>query len=215
MGNSFPQNNGRPFSLSLFPTWYIILFHLYTVSGFPLSSTCFRPQRPNIRRSKLHMQPVVLSPSAEGESTTGCMYNLDRLWGLKHVEERGNPDTVCRRKRIVYQVGNKDKLYWDARSTKYQEWETCYIIWCKNPEDHHLSNTHHENLKTYISNLFSVFDLCEIFFLSCFIKYVDMCTAQKYNITSCQPWARTCHCMAFTHNKHLYEFKSSVYLSKL
>jgi hypothetical protein len=62
---------------------------------------------------------------AEGESTTGCMYNLDRLmmglWGLKHVEERGNPDTVYKRKRIVYQVGNKDKLYWDARSTKYQD----------------------------------------------------------------------------------------------
>jgi hypothetical protein len=31
------------------------------------------------------------------------------LWGLKHVEERANPDTVYRRKRIVYQVGNKDK----------------------------------------------------------------------------------------------------------
>ena len=81
----------------------------------PLSSTCFRPHRPIIRRSKLYMQPVVLSPSAdvfvvwplrenflnghttktsaEGESTTGCMYNIDLvmmgLWGLKHVEERG------------------------------------------------------------------------------------------------------------------------------
>jgi hypothetical protein len=42
------------------------------------------------------------------------MYNLDLLmmglWGLKHVEERGNPDTVYRQKRIVYQVGNKDKI---------------------------------------------------------------------------------------------------------
>jgi hypothetical protein len=51
---------------------------------------------------------------AEGESATGCVYNLDLLMmglrGLKHVEERGNPDTVYRRKRIVYQVGNKDKL---------------------------------------------------------------------------------------------------------
>jgi hypothetical protein len=50
---------------------------------------------------------------AEGESTTGCMYNLDLLMmgllGLKHVEERGNTDTVYRRKRMVYQVGNKDK----------------------------------------------------------------------------------------------------------
>ena len=58
------------------------------------------------------MQPVVFSPSAdvfvvwpfflnghttktsaEGESATGCMYNLDLLMmglcGLKHVEERG------------------------------------------------------------------------------------------------------------------------------
>jgi hypothetical protein len=52
--------------------------------------------------------------SVEGESTTGCVYNLDLLmtdlWGLKHVEERGNTDTVYRRKRIVYQDGNKDKL---------------------------------------------------------------------------------------------------------
>jgi hypothetical protein len=32
------------------------------------------------------------------------------LWGLIHVEERGNPDTVYGRKRIVYQVGNKDKI---------------------------------------------------------------------------------------------------------
>jgi len=31
----------------------------------------------------------------------------------------------------------------------------------------------------------------------------------------CQPWSRTCHCMACTHNKHLYEFKSSIYLSRL
>jgi hypothetical protein len=42
------------------------------------------------------------------------MYNLDLLMmglrGLKHVEERRNPDTVYRRKRIVYQVGNKDKI---------------------------------------------------------------------------------------------------------
>jgi len=83
---------------------------------YPLSSTSFRPHRPIIRRSKLYMQPMVFSlsadvfvvrplrkdsflnshttkTSAEGESTTGCMYNLDLLmmglWGLKHVEERG------------------------------------------------------------------------------------------------------------------------------
>ena len=51
--------------------------------------------------------------TCEGESTTGYMYNLDLmmgLWGLKHVEERENPDTVYRRKRIVYKVGNKDKI---------------------------------------------------------------------------------------------------------
>jgi len=31
---------------------------------YPLSSTCFRPHRPVIRRSKLYMQPMVFSPSA-------------------------------------------------------------------------------------------------------------------------------------------------------
>ena len=68
---------------------------------YPLSSTCFRPHRPIIRRSKLFMQPMVFFPSAdvfvvwplrknflnghttktsaEGENTIGCMYNLDLL----------------------------------------------------------------------------------------------------------------------------------------
>jgi hypothetical protein len=32
------------------------------------------------------------------------------LLALKHIEDRGNPDTVYRRKRIVYQIGNKDKI---------------------------------------------------------------------------------------------------------
>ena len=32
---------------------------------YPLSSTCFRPHRPIIRRSKLYMQPMVFSPSAD------------------------------------------------------------------------------------------------------------------------------------------------------
>jgi len=31
----------------------------------PLSSTCFRPHRPIIRRSKLYMQPMVFSPFAD------------------------------------------------------------------------------------------------------------------------------------------------------
>jgi hypothetical protein len=104
--------------LYLFPTWYTILFRLYTVSGFPLFSTCFRPYRPIIRRSKLYIQPVVLSPSADvfvvWPLRKNFNYNLDLLmmglWGLKHVEERGNPGTVYRRKTIVYQVGNKDKI---------------------------------------------------------------------------------------------------------
>ena len=105
--------------------FFILYFQLDTafLSTFnicyPLSSTCFRPHRPIIRRSKLYMQPMVFSPSAdvfvlrplrknslefflngrttktsaEGENTIGCMYNLDLLmmglWGLKHVEERG------------------------------------------------------------------------------------------------------------------------------
>ena len=32
---------------------------------YPLSSTCFRPHRPIIRRSKLYLQPMVFSPSAD------------------------------------------------------------------------------------------------------------------------------------------------------
>jgi hypothetical protein len=59
------------YSLSLFPPWYTILFCLYTVSGFPLSSTCFRPHKPIIRRSKLYMQPVVLSPPLQVSLSCG------------------------------------------------------------------------------------------------------------------------------------------------
>jgi hypothetical protein len=51
----------------------------------------------------------------------------------------------------------------DRQHLPPKQWKTYYITWCKNPEDHHLSNTHHENLKTYVSNLFSVFDSYEIF----------------------------------------------------
>jgi len=98
---------------SLFPTWYTAFLFTYN-DCYLLSSTCFRPHRPIIRRSKLYMQHMVLSPSAdvfvvrplrknflngrttktsaEGENTICCMYNLDLLmmglWGLKHVEER-------------------------------------------------------------------------------------------------------------------------------
>lgn len=61
----------------------------------------------------------------------------------------------------------------DGQHIPPKQWKTCYTIWCKNPEDHLLSNTQHENLKTYVSNLFSVFDSCEMFFLSCSAKYVD------------------------------------------
>ena len=46
---------------SLFPTWYTAFLSTYNIC-YPLSSTCFRPQRPIIRRSKLYMQPVVFSP---------------------------------------------------------------------------------------------------------------------------------------------------------
>jgi len=50
--------------------------------------------------------------SAEGENTIGCMYNLDLLvmglWGLKRVEESRIADIV-RRRKTVYQVGNKEK----------------------------------------------------------------------------------------------------------
>jgi len=44
---------------SLFPTWYTVFPSTYNIC-YSLSSTCFRPHRPIIRRSKLHMQPMVL-----------------------------------------------------------------------------------------------------------------------------------------------------------
>jgi len=49
---------------SLFPTWYTVFPPTYNIC-YPLSSTCFRPHRPIIRRSKLYMQPMVFSPSAD------------------------------------------------------------------------------------------------------------------------------------------------------
>ena len=95
------SNNTSLIYFSSFPTWYTVFPSTYSIC-YPLSSTCFRPQKPIIRRSKLYMQPMVFFPfflnghttktSAEGENTIGCMYNLDLLmmglWGLKHVEER-------------------------------------------------------------------------------------------------------------------------------
>ena len=93
-----------------------LFFRLRTISAILLSSTCFRPHRP-IMRSKLYMQPMVFSPTAdvfvvrplrknsEGQNTIGCMYNLDLLmmglWGLKHVEESRIADIVRRRKNSV------------------------------------------------------------------------------------------------------------------
>jgi len=110
---TYITHKGTATIYSLFPTWYTAFLSTYNIC-YPLSSTCFRPHRPIIRRSKLYMQPMVFSPSAdvfvvqplrkdstgrttktsaEGENTIGCMYNLDLLmmglWGLKHVEERG------------------------------------------------------------------------------------------------------------------------------
>ena len=49
---------------SLFPTWYTVFPSTYNICN-PLSSTCFRAHRPNNRRSKLYMQPVVFSPSGD------------------------------------------------------------------------------------------------------------------------------------------------------
>ena len=49
---------------SLFPTWYTAFLFTYN-NCYLLSSTCFRPHRPIIRRSKLYMQPMVFFPSAD------------------------------------------------------------------------------------------------------------------------------------------------------
>jgi len=49
---------------SLFPTWYTAFLFTYNIC-YLLSSTCFRPHRPIIRRSKLYMQPMVFSHSAD------------------------------------------------------------------------------------------------------------------------------------------------------
>jgi len=56
-------------------TWIFLFFFIsksihYSLPStysicYPLSSTCFRPNRPIIRRSKLYMQPMVFSPSAD------------------------------------------------------------------------------------------------------------------------------------------------------
>jgi len=51
-------------SFILFPTWYTAFLFTYN-NCYLLSSTCFRPHRPIIRKSKLYMQPVVFSPSAD------------------------------------------------------------------------------------------------------------------------------------------------------
>ena len=42
-----------------------LLFCLRTITAILLSSTCFRPHRPIISRSKLYMQPMVFCPSAD------------------------------------------------------------------------------------------------------------------------------------------------------
>ena len=66
---------------------------------YPLSSTCFRPHRPIIRRSKLYMQPVVqFRPPDDGP--------------LRPETCRGKRIAdIARRRKTVYQVGNKEKLY--------------------------------------------------------------------------------------------------------
>ena len=87
---------------------------------YPLSSTCFRPHRPIIRRSKLYMQPCAWVLSQRPHDKDICRGGeYHRL----HVQFRPPDDgsvrpetcrgkriagTVCRRKRIVYRVGNKE-----------------------------------------------------------------------------------------------------------
>ena len=104
---------------------------------YPLSCICFRPHRPIIRRSKFYMQPVVLSSSADvfvmwplrkDRVLSQWPHDKDVCRGGEyhrlHVKYRPPDDgpvrpetcrgkriadTVCKQKRIVYQVGNKEK----------------------------------------------------------------------------------------------------------
>ena len=103
----------------------------------------------------------------------------------------------------------------DRQHIPTKQLKTSYTMWCKNPEDHHLSYTYHENLNTYIVTC-SQF-LIHVKFFSCHVSQnILICELPKSTTyLFCQPYARTCLSMACTHNKHLYEFRSGVYLSRL
>ena len=116
---------------SLFPTWHTVFPSTYNVC-YPLSCTCFRPHRPIIRKSKLYMQRMVFSPSADVFVVRTLRKNQwphdkDICRGGEyrrvHVQFRPPDDgpvrpKTCRGKRIadivrrqktVYQFGNKEK----------------------------------------------------------------------------------------------------------
>ena len=89
---------------------------VYTSICYPLSSTCFRPHRPIIRRSKLYMQPMVFSPSADVFAVRPLRENSQRPhdkdiyrggeYHRLHVQFRPPDDgpvrpETCRGKRIA------------------------------------------------------------------------------------------------------------------
>ena len=74
---------------SLFPTWYTAFLFTYNNCCL-LSSTCFRPHRPIIRRSKLRKQPMVFSPSAD----------VFVVRPLGNNSQRPHDKDICRGKQV-------------------------------------------------------------------------------------------------------------------
>jgi len=86
--NKTEEDTNRLFFLFLFPTWYAAFLFMYN-NCYLLSSTCFRPHRPIIRRSKLYMQPMVFSPSANVFVVRSLRKNwYNKTCRIKHVTPR-------------------------------------------------------------------------------------------------------------------------------
>jgi len=80
---------------SLFPTWYIVFPSTYSIC-YPLSSTCFRPHRPIIRRSKTVHAAYGILPLCR------CLCHAAVEKGLSFVQttvlsQRLHDKDICRR----------------------------------------------------------------------------------------------------------------------